>query len=98
MIIIGRETYHYYILINKRPLSYRRLDGCFCDRLGNRIDSMNDFHKTLFEKQTGIKLKVGEWGEFKLKPITDTDRRSEAIKRIMKERFRKVKKARKDKK
>ena len=85
---------YYYLVLQRKPSLYDRNYGCFVDAEGVQIASLSRFCASLFEKQTGIKLKLGEWGEFKLTPVTQTDRRREAIKRIMKERFRKVKRQR----
>ena len=92
MIIIGRLENSYFVL-NKIPF---RVSVSVCGNpyfAGKRnyeyITYSMDFCQKYFERITGIKLKDGTWGKFKLTPWTETDQRRMNIRKIFKERGKK---------
>jgi hypothetical protein len=69
VMIIGKDNIC-YVVLSEPPHRYRKKSTCnhagFVDKLNHEIDIYYVFCHTLFEKRTGVKLRVGEWKDFKL--------------------------------
>jgi len=90
-MFIGKRTNVYgqkeYLILKELPDHYYHHH--FYDDGNYEIFHSYDFCASVFERVTGIKMKIGTWMEMKLVPVTESDRRRAHIKKIFKDHMKK---------